>query len=299
MSDRPAKAKMSIDTGLSDRVTWNGKTQARQQKYRRVIGLSKRCSIALGKTFPNAFPFVFVLGHPKSGTTWMCHLLADYLRLPFPQYSLFPLGCPAVLHSLEIPSRKYRTAVYTLRDGRDTVVSTYFHVRGRLLSGKATRHQQQLFDGLDPEADPKINLERFIERWIEAPAGGWSRLPDWGSHVGASLKAAEGTLQIVKYEDLLKDANATLATLVENLTQEQSDAERIAETVRRCSFQRQSGRKQGQENRGSYLRKGEAGDWRNHFTPSAAKLFDNHFGEVLIQANYEPDHSWVDEVGRE
>ena len=46
----------------------------------------------LGTRFPKSIPLVFVLGYPKSGTTWACQLAADYLQLPFPRYSLLPVG---------------------------------------------------------------------------------------------------------------------------------------------------------------------------------------------------------------
>ena len=44
-------------------------------------------------------------------------------------------------------------------------------------------------------------------------------------------------------------------------------------------------------------RKGVAGDWRNHFTPEAAHVFDSIAGELLVESGYEPDRSWVERVG--
>ncbi len=41
------------------------------------------------------------------------------------------------------------------------------------------------------------------------------------------------------------------------------------------------------------LRKGQAGDWRNHFTREAAEIFDRYCGDMLISTGYEPDHEWV------
>jgi len=254
-----------VDANLANRVNWDGHSQARVRKYRRLISLSKRCSIFFGKNFPNAFPLLFVLGHPKSGTTWMCQLLADYLRLPFPQHSIMPLGCAAVLHSFEAPSKKYRNGVYMVRDGRDSAVSTYFHTRGRLLAGGKEKYYRKLFDGLDIDAEPRENMATFLDRLFKYPTGGWMKLPSWGSHVKSYFDHASENLHLARYEDLLIDGKATLATIIERLTGDSADDDRIAETIQRYSFKNQSGRKPGQENRGSYLRKGQAGDWKNHF----------------------------------
>jgi hypothetical protein len=41
------------------------------------------------------------------------------------------------------------------------------------------------------------------------------------------------------------------------------------------------------------MRKGVIGDWRNHFTEEACKVFDQFAGNELIRLGYEKDHSWV------
>jgi hypothetical protein len=281
---------------LANRGRWDSSAKSRGEKYRRLIGISKRLSIMLGKRCPGAVPLLFVLGYPKSGTTWMCQLLADYFRIPFPQYAIFPLGFPAVLHSFEKPSSSYRSGVYMLRDGRDALVSSYFHVRGLMLGGSPAAYYRKLFAGLDPQAPARENLETYFERFLKYPTGGWTKLPHWGEHVRSFLSLKPGSLVGVKYEELLFDGPATLGGAIEQLVGSVANSERIAEALRRCSFESQSGRKQGEESRDSYFRKGEAGDWKNHFSPTMAKLFAEQFGDVLIAAGYEPDSSWAKQV---
>ena len=77
------------------------------------------------------------------------------------------------------------------------------------------------------------------------------------------------------------------------LTGEEADPDRVAESLNRFSFQRQAGRRPGDEQRSSFLRKGAVGDWANHFTGTAAEIFDRWCGEMLVRAGYETDRSWV------
>ena len=100
----------------------------------------------------------------------------------------------------------------------------------------------------------------------------------------------------LRYEDLLADSEAALTNVMNSLSSEEVDPRRISESVDRYSFARQTGRDTGKENKGSYLRKGQSGDWKNHFSREAAECFEKHFGQALVQAGYETDSSWVNEV---
>ena len=63
--------------------------------------------------------------------------------------------------------------------------------------------------------------------------------------------------------------------------------------LNRLSFERLAGgRKQGEENRASHYRKGQPGDWVNHFTPKVRQLFKDRYGELLVRLGYESDTSW-------
>lgn len=71
---------------------------------------------------------------------------------------------------------------------------------------------------------------------------------------------------------------------------------RLAATVHKYSFEQQTGRRAGVEERGAILRKGVAGDWRNHFTRAAGEVFDRHFGETLVRLGYESERRWYEKL---
>ena len=249
----------------------------------------------LGTRFPKSIPLVFVLGYPKSGTTWACQLAADYLQLPFPRYSLLPVGFPAVVHGHERVSKKYPKGIYVVRDGRDALVSHYFSLASRIPDGdhpRLTASQRRLFPGLVNKTRVRDNIAAFIQRQMTKPHS--SRV-NWAGHVRSFYEVNHPRMTLLRYEDLVDNGEAHLAEAVSKLTGKEADPERVRDTVKKFSFQRQSRRPSGQASP-SFLRKGQAGDWVNHFTREAAEIFDHYCGEVLITAGYERDHSWVHSV---
>lgn len=66
----------------------------------------------------------------------------------------------------------------------------------------------------------------------------------------------------------------------------------VVEIVETRSFERLTGRRKGQENRGSHLRKGVPGDWVNHFTPAHIETFKARYNELILKLGYEDHPDW-------
>ena len=281
----------ALTRNVPDRLLATGEFPMRRRRYRRLISLSHQATFWLGKRFRKAVPLMFVLGYPKSGTSWVCQLLADYYRLPFPQHSILPIGFPAVVHGHELPSNKFPLGVYVMRDGRDVMVSSYFHMRSDLQAGGNYSRYSAVFRNFDLHAPAQENLPKFIESQASVPL---CRDGNWGKHVSSYFLLDHPGLKLLRYETLRTEPVAAFAALIEAMTSGAVDENQVQESIGRFSFERLAGRMPNSEDSNSYLRKGVIGDWRNHFNRASARIFDRHFGQALIRCGYESDHDWVE-----
>ena len=266
------------------------------RRYKRLRQIAHHLTWFLGTRCPNAIPLVFVVGYPKSGTTWSCRLVSQYLQLPYPKFFLLPIGFEAVVHGHEPVWKRYPRGVYVMRDGRDALVSQYFFMTRRIAHGDhppLSSIQRRAFGPLVNKDHVHDNIARFIENQMARPHS--SRL-HWGDHVRSFYEVANPNVVLLRYEDLVREGPRTLAEAMANLTGEEPDLKWARIVMKRNSFARRSGRRRGQEQRGTFLRKGQPGDGVNHFTREAAEIFDHHCGEMLVRAGYEPDRSWVERV---
>ncbi len=264
----------------------------------RAAAVAHRISLWLGTRFPDSFPFIFVVGYPKSGTTWVSQLVADYFQLPYPRGPVTPLGFPAVIHGHELVRPGFRNCVFVLRDGRDVMVSRYFSMLRRLGSDRFNpRIPRRMRRNLPPIRDKEAvreHLPQVIEYQAKRPR---STRYNWAEHYRGYVEAGRDDVPMIRYEDLLADGPRVLAEAMAQLADEPPDYEIAEQSIERFSFRRQTGgRGQGTQDASSYLRKGQAGDWRNYFNRAAGEVFDEHFGDVLIEGGYERDRRWLDEL---
>jgi hypothetical protein len=138
-----------------------------------------------------------------------------------------------------IPRSKY---IQVVRDPRDVAISAWHH---------NWRMNPPEVNKLAP------TLPQFVRGFIEL----WVRL------VGAGVEFAAlhpDRYLDVRYDDLLSEPGPALARLCRFLGVDDSAAT-VARWVEAASFERLSGwRLRGQDDRGSFLRKGVSGDWANY-----------------------------------
>lgn len=233
---------------------------------------------------------LYVTGHAKSGTNWLCSILVDYTGYPpyEPWKDRLPRVAPGVYHMMRLlpfESVRRRT-IYIMRDGRDVMVSRWFETLHR---EPDTRERAERFLGVEmTDHNMRENLARFIE-FMSTYQGG---VADYRSHLRYWQQHRYAT---VRYEDMLVEPVPELARALAEVFGKPPDIERLEQAVKKNSFEEKSKRARGEESAGSFMRKGVSGDWRNHFTPEAARVFDDYAGDLLIELGYEPDHRWVEQ----
>jgi lipopolysaccharide transport system ATP-binding protein len=96
---------------------------------------------------------------------------------------------------------------------------------------------------------------------------------------------------VLRYEEILGNEQAFFEQLVDHC-QILVGRERLAGIVRGNMFDAVTGRNRGQEDVNAHLRKGIAGDWRNHFSENVKVEFQRRYGQLLIDTGYERDFNW-------
>lgn len=230
---------------------------------------------------------------PKSGGTWFCQMLSDVSNVPF-QRNVNAKLIKSVLHGHLLFRPRMNKAIIVLRDGRDVMVSAYFHFlfqrnEGGELSIGAQYHRKHLqFQDYD---DIKTNLPKFMEHMFTNFAQKNMTHFSWSESV-YNIEDNRDRLLVVKYEELLQSPKECLKRALKFYDLEVPDEKKIDDIVEKYSFKNVTKRKQGQEDRKSFVRKGISGDWKNHFTEEACQVFKKYGGEALVLAGYEKDLSW-------
>ena len=238
----------------------------------------------------NPLKLILVTEFPKSGASWMAQMLARYYELPFRRNESARFE-KSIMHGHYLVRPSFKAPVAVLRDGRDVMVSYYFHmlIGNDRLPSFSVKDARKNFDFKDYN-DIKTNLPKFIEYMYEQyPKRMGFMYFSWSQFVQSAMQ--ENVIQ-VKYEDMKKDSGAELIRVVKRLSNDQPDPARVQEIVDEFSFEKQSGRKAGSENKKSYLRKGVVGDWKNHFSTEACEIFDKYAGKELVLLDYEQNRNW-------
>ena len=247
---------------------------------------------------------LFIAGLPKSGTTWLKKMLTCYpgfqevmlpgavsfeqsnqgshqYQLPKNVFSRFEnnlvvmkLHLPGSPNNVRILNTARIKYVILYRDLRDVAVSHYYYVSNSPWHPEYSCYKHKTVqEGLLYFAD---TLLCPFEEWIRT----WSR----NHNPVRSI--------VFTYEQLLGNTPLTLTQIAEHFDLNYSKNV-INAIVESTAFSKLSqGRSRGVENQKSFFRKGESGDWRNHFTDSISKCYKEKVGQFLIDFGYEKDLNW-------
>lgn len=268
---------------------------------------------------------MFVIGAPRSGTTWIQKMLGAHPSICAPpELGLFhtylgPLddswtrerdvsdrpnsrrrGLPAVLSRDEFVGllRGAAVGVYeTTRRGKpatsvliDKEPTNTFHVDLIADVFPEARLIHLLRDGRDVAASLVAAQKGWARSWAPDNVGDAARC--WKEHVELARQARRTGLPFleVRYEDLLASPAESLLSLFDfmGIGGDSDTAESIAHEF---SFQREKER--GTEPPG-FHRSGTVGSWMGDWTAFQRADFDRVAGPLLVQLGYEADRGWWD-----
>ncbi|KAM8927324.1 sulfotransferase 2B1-like [Pelodytes ibericus] len=243
---------------------------------------------------------IFNVTYPKSGTNWMIEILnliknkgdasltnlvPIYMRSPWYEIATSKEQIDALTHpriiSSHLPHQIFAKSfftskakiIYTVRNPRDICVSNYHF--GKMLH--IFKNPENFQDHLDNFLQGRV----IYGSWFDHVKG-WMQMKD------------DSRFFFITYEELLKDLRGCVVRICKFLGQELEDAE-IDSVVKHSSFQVMKDNKMSNwstipsdimdHSKGSFLRKGVSGDWKNHFTVAQSEYFDKIYQEKMKDFN--------------
>ena len=282
---------------------WFGRAKRRAGYYRLRDGVRDRLR---APRFARALrpTDAFLVGHPKSGNTWLAYMLAVLLsddrdgevtlynlgdHIPFVHGRDHEIAAHAHLPNPRVfrneyprHPRLYPRTVYLVRDPRAVLVS-FWHMYATM------------FDDRD------LTLRTFVDGYLTgtAPFDAWHRhLAPWDRQVAAALRRAERNdrIRIARYEDFVADRAAALRRVAEFIGGAEAACEaRLARAVARGAFEamRETEARHGAEayvgrarGEGRFIRRGRTDGWREEMEPAVAARVEDAFGAVMERAGY-------------
>lgn len=226
---------------------------------------------------------VFIAGYPKSGNTWMQHLLASLLFGVEPQYlpdrlaqelvpdmhvkkyykRFLPFSC---FKTHAFPRPEYRKVIHLVRDGRDAMAS-YYAMNKAL--GKSSSLEEMIVDGKNLFPG---KWHVHTRQWLDNPY--------------------DAEIIEVKYEDLLNEPQQELEKICAFLGLERSE-DLIARCISGNSFKSMQKREKsyGMDNKKwnkdeKFVRKGKSGSYKTEVPDHLVQHFTDESSEELKHFGY-------------
>lgn len=245
---------------------------------------------------------VLLVEYPKSGGTWLGQLISSALEIPFPRNQM-PILQKSFYHSHYLPKwliTRNKPIVFLVRDGRDVLISKYFHQliwneKNKLNPKDVVYHRSKVpFENYDNINENLFDFIRYDFEHRPSKFQQFTYMGNWCEYNQAWLKEMQNNnnIHLVKYEDLLSDSFSTLDLLLKQAFKLELSKSKLNRIIEKYSFHKQTNRRSGEESVSSFLRKGISGDWKNYFGNKEKELYKKYAAKLLVELNYENDDNW-------
>lgn len=183
--------------------------------------------------------------------------------------AVFKVHAHGSRHNFDILAKNNIKFLVTYRDLRDVAVSHIFYVK------RTTYHpQHKVYKNLDVKQSLQHFARTLLPEYIQ-----W--VNSWNRYAGDPL------CYVLKYEDLRSDTYKFMKEVALHFSLFAGDEE-LKNVIESNSFEKLSGgKKPGENNTGSFFRKGVQGDWKNYFDESLIDLYNSQLSGFNAQYGYE------------
>ena len=200
---------------------------------------------------------------------------------PFPRKTVITPLYIDFKNFLALPKPERYKAFFVMRDPRDLVISTYFSQRYSHVPMGNIPKVRELLEGMS-QKDGIRYMIRFLEDF-----GIYEALRSWVN----SSKSDDNVL-LIRFEDLIINDNLEIFKRLFSHTDIRIPEEVLCQLLQDYSFERLSGRRQGEEDKYAHYRKGSPGDWKTYFDSTIVAEFKEVTGDLVIHLGYEKGPDW-------
>ena len=254
---------------------------------------------------------IFIVGLPKSGTTWLYNILMElpgfnrrfnqlsktvnadgilktdwfnlpedtFLTAPKRGYSIYREHSAYNKHNLKIITKYMDKLIFIYRDIRDVCISLYFHFKNDETSdGYHIVKNLSEEEGIDYTMQViKDDFVPWIQAWMNAE------------------ELSTGKILQIKYENLWDNTRNELERIVNFYGFNVSESfykTALKSKIKSTQNLRESLFKNSFSLKLSTARRGGSGGWKKYLSQKQKEQFKDFAGQLLINLNYEHDLDW-------
>lgn len=234
---------------------------------------------------PVFFNTIAVNEFPKSGGTWTCKVISNYLDYRFDD-NAFPKYGEAIIkyHKINIaPSLK---EVAIIRDPRDVIISFYYHsffiFADNPFNERIVSMSKERFNFSD-YSDITANIPTFIDYMLEKPV-----IPGFRWDHFYESKHNQG-IPIFKYEDLRSHSQNTFSQVLTAAGTKEINQEKLSDSIETYNIKKIQKKNSDSKGKVNFVRSGKINGWQDVLSDQDNEKIVKRFSQTMKKFDYHWD----------